>query len=59
MLIIIGLIFYEGIELNSLKLLIVFIIVAIVNPVGAHALTRAAYNLGLKPWFKKKNEEDK
>ncbi len=58
MLIITGLIFYEGLDRDSLKLLIVFIIVAIANPVGAHALVRAALKFGVKPWFKK-NEDNK
>lgn len=57
MLIITGLIFYEGLDLDSLKLLIVFIIVAIANPVGAHALARAALKFGVKPWFKKSEEK--
>lgn len=57
MLIITGLIFYEGLDLNSLKLIIVFIIVAVANPVGAHALSRAAFKFGVKPWFKKKRED--
>lgn len=57
MLIITGLIFYEGLDMDSLKLLIVFIIVAIANPVGAHALARAALKFGVKPWFKKSEEK--
>jgi multicomponent Na+:H+ antiporter subunit G len=58
MLIVAGLMFFEGLSLNSLKLLIVFIFVALANPVGAHALARAAFKFGVKPWFKK-NSEDK
>lgn len=53
MLIILGLMVYEGFCLNSLKLLIIFVFVAIANPVGAHALARAALSFGIKPWFKK------
>lgn len=56
MLIIAGLMIFEGISLNSLKLLIVFIFVALANPVGAHALARAAFNFDVKPWFKKESE---
>ena len=57
MLIVAGLMFFEGFSLNSLKLLIVFIFVALANPVGAHALARAAFKFGVKPWFKKKSED--
>lgn len=59
MLIVTGLICYEGFTLNSLKLLIIFIFIALSNPVGAHALARAAFKYGIKPWFKKELKEDK
>lgn len=58
MLIILGLMVYEGFCLNSLKLLIIFVFVAIANPVGAHALARAALSFGIKPWFKKDKEKE-
>jgi multicomponent Na+:H+ antiporter subunit G len=56
MLIIAGLMVFEGFTLNSLKLLLIFVFVALVNPVAIHALAREAFNKGLKPWFKKKEE---
>lgn len=56
MLLVGGLICYEGISLNSLKLLVIFIFVALANPVGAHALARAAFKFGIKPWFRKEKE---
>lgn len=58
MLIILGLMVYEGFCLNSLKLLITFVFVAIANPVGAHALARAALSFGIKPWFKKEDKKE-
>ncbi|WKZ69524.1 MAG: monovalent cation/H(+) antiporter subunit G [Melioribacteraceae bacterium] len=58
MLIILGLMVYEGFCLKSLKLLIIFVFVAIANPVGAHALARAALSFGIKPWFKKDKEKE-
>ncbi len=58
MLIILGLMVYEGFCLNSLKLLIIFVFVAIANPVGAHALARAALSFGIKPWFKKEDKKE-
>jgi multicomponent Na+:H+ antiporter subunit G len=59
MLIVAGLIFFEGFSINSLKLFIIFLFVALANPVGAHALARAALAFGIKPWFKKEQKEEK
>ncbi len=55
MLMMVGLALYEGLTLNSAKLLLAFVFVAIANPVASHALTRAAFKAGLKPWFKNTN----
>lgn len=51
MLMMIGLAVHEGLTITSAKLLIVIAFVVITNPVGAHALARAAYVAGLRPWF--------
>lgn len=51
MLIIIGLIIFEGLTLNSGKLFLVLLFILLANPIGAHALARAAYNSGLSPRF--------
>lgn len=59
MLIVAGLIFFEGLSINSLKLFIIFLFVALANPVGAHALARAALAFGIKPWFKKEPKVEK
>lgn len=59
MLIVASLIFFEGISLNSFKLLVIFIFVALANPVGSHALARAALKFGVKPWFQKESKDDK
>jgi len=59
MLIVLGMICYQGIVLNSLKLLIIFVFVALANPVGSHALARAAFKYGIKPWFKETGEDKK
>lgn len=53
MLVIFGLICYEGFTVNSAKLAMILAFVALTNPTATHALTRAAYLLGLKPRFKK------
>jgi multicomponent Na+:H+ antiporter subunit G len=51
MLAMLGLAVHEGLEINSAKLLVVIVFVALTSPVGTHALTRAAYQSGLRPWF--------
>jgi multicomponent Na+:H+ antiporter subunit G len=48
-----GLVVHEGFTLNSVKLGLLLFFVALTNPTGTHALTRAAFRSGLKPWFKK------
>lgn len=52
-----GMIVYNGMNINSLKLLAIFILIALTYPVGSHALTRAALNSGEKPWFRKDDKE--
>ncbi len=47
-----GLIVYEGFTLVSIKLLIIIILIFIVNPTATHALAKAAYLSGVKPWEK-------
>lgn len=49
LLVIIGLIIFEGATINSLKLLLIVLFVALSNPIGTHALARAAYRRGVKP----------
>ncbi|MCK9230451.1 MAG: monovalent cation/H(+) antiporter subunit G [Syntrophales bacterium] len=46
-----GLMIYEGFSLNSGKLFIAILFVAHATPTGSHAIARAAYRGGLKPWF--------
>lgn len=50
-LIILGLIIFEGFTINSGKLFLVLLFILVSNPIGAHALARAAYNSGLSPRF--------
>jgi multicomponent Na+:H+ antiporter subunit G len=47
-----GLAIHEGFSLNTAKLAAVMVFVALTNPVGTHALARAAYRSGLRPWFR-------
>jgi len=50
MLILLGLAFYNGVTLSSLKLLFILLIIGVTNPTATHALTRAAMRSGLKIW---------
>ncbi|MGI6145277.1 MAG: monovalent cation/H(+) antiporter subunit G [Clostridia bacterium] len=52
---IIGLAIYNGFNLLSFKLLLIVLFIFIANPIGCHAISRAAYKAGLKPWTR---EED-
>lgn len=56
MLFILGLIFFEGLSIVSLKLMLVAVFVAMTSPVASHALGRRALLHGIKPW--KKNPEE-
>ncbi len=46
-----GLMVYEGFTVNSAKLFIAILFVAHASPTGSHAIARAAFRGGLKPWF--------
>ncbi len=56
MLFIIGLMFYSGFNLISLKLGLIAVFVAMTSPVAAHALARRALIHGVKPWKRKQKE---
>lgn len=43
-----GLAVYQGFSMNTLKIMVVLILVGLLNPVIAHATVRAAYRAGLK-----------
>lgn len=53
-----GLIVYEGFTQSSLKLLFIILFIALANPVGSHALARAALKKGIKPFYNKRSAED-
>ncbi|MEX0994845.1 MAG: monovalent cation/H(+) antiporter subunit G, partial [Balneolaceae bacterium] len=50
-LVISGLMIYEGLTVNSFKLSFIVLFVALSNPIGTHALARAAYKRGIKPFL--------
>lgn len=47
-----GLMLYEGASFLTLKLLLIWIFILLANPTATHALSRAAYHAGLKPWVR-------
>ena len=53
LLVLTGLIVYEGFTLVSIKLIIIIIFILIANPTAAQALVKAAFIAGLKPWKQK------
>ena len=57
LLIITGLIIFEGFNINSGKLFLILLFILLANPIGAHALARAAMNSGLLPSFKNNNNK--
>lgn len=52
-----GLVIYEGLSQSSMKLIFVILFITLSNPVGTHALARAALKKGLKPFFSKNRED--
>ena len=54
-----GLIIYSGLEITSLKVLLILLFVGIANPTATHALLKAALSSGLEPWTRegKQNSE--
>lgn len=52
LLILLGLVVYEGFSFVSIKLLIIIIFIFIVNPTATHSVAKAAYVAGVKPWEK-------
>ena len=57
LLIITGLVLFEGLTLNSAKLLLILIFVALTNPVATNALVGSAFKGGLRPWLLKNATE--
>lgn len=55
LLVVLGLIVFEGLTINSIKLSFIFILVALANPIGSHALGMAAFRKGLKPLLGKRD----
>lgn len=59
--VILGIAIIQGLHYNSIKVLIAGVFLMLTNPVAAHALARAAYQAGLRPWTRdrKSNAQEK
>ncbi len=51
-LLLLGLIFQAGPTLTAVKLVLLVVFIALTSPTAGHALAKAAYLRGLKPWAK-------
>ena len=54
-----GLAVFEGFNLMTIKLFIVFLLVFLANPIGTHILGQAAIKSGLVPWEIEEEEAEK
>lgn len=57
MLMLSGLAVYNGFEINSLKLVMMLVFIALANPTATHAIAREAIRSGLAPWVRRKTTE--
>ena len=53
-----GLMVYEGFSQSSLKLLLIIVFIWLSNPIGSHALARAALKKGIKPVLYKRSSKE-
>ncbi len=49
-------IFYHGAVLDSIKLIVIAVFVFLANPTATHAISRAAFRCGVKPWTREENK---
>jgi len=50
MLVLLGLAIFNGFDVNSFKLIVILVFIALANPTATHIIARAAYRCGLQPW---------
>jgi multicomponent Na+:H+ antiporter subunit G len=56
-LVLVGLIIHEGLSLVSMKLILILLFIFLANPTATHAIAKAAYIAGVKPWAKEDSGE--
>ena len=50
---------HNGLQLTTIKLVVVILFVLIANPTATHAITRAALRFGLNPWIRGNSSKKK
>ncbi len=55
-LILMGLAIYAGLTPETIKILIMLIFILLTSPVAVHAICRAIYATGVKPWVKEETK---
>jgi multicomponent Na+:H+ antiporter subunit G len=55
--VLVGLIIHEGFSLVSMKLVLILLFIFLANPTATHAIAKAAYIAGVKPWAKEESGE--
>ena len=53
-----GLTIHNGLEISSLKVLLILMFVVLASPSATHAILRAALRSGLEPWTREKKKSD-
>jgi multicomponent Na+:H+ antiporter subunit G len=48
--------FFHGAVLDGIKLLVIAVFMFMANPTATHAISRAAFRCGVKPWTMEKNK---
>ena len=59
MLVLCGLAIYNGLDTNSLKLIVILLFIVIANPTATNIVAQAAFRSGLQPWVLEKKEAAK
>ena len=53
-----GLVIYEGLTLTSLKMIMIFLLIFLCNPIGTLILSKAAYKSGHHVWTLEEDAEE-
>lgn len=56
LLVLTGLAVYNGLSLDTGKLFLIVLFIAVTNPTGIHTLARAALRSGVQPWMRPEDQ---
>ena len=48
--------FHHGAVLDGIKLVVIAVFMFMANPTATHAISRAAFRCGVKPWTREENK---